>query len=180
MKHLGLLLGSALLALVIVFPAAAADGDQLKVPFTAQNDSGITGTANFVEQSGKTTVTIDLVGTAADSDHPSHIHVGTCENLDPAPTYPLNDIIDGHSETVVDVTIATLLASPFAVNVHKSAEEISTYVACANIVASTSGQVLPNTGGGQSSDTLPLAAIAGLALIAIGGGLFVVRQRMAS
>ncbi|MCO5176434.1 MAG: LPXTG cell wall anchor domain-containing protein [Thermomicrobiales bacterium] len=179
MRRLGLLVGSALLALAIVFPVAAADGDQLEVPFTEQNDSGITGTATFVEQAGKTTVTVDLIGSATDVEQPSHIHVGTCDNLDPLPTYPLNNIVDGHSETVVDVTIATLLASPFAVNVHKSAEEIDTYVACAEIVASTSGQVMPNTGGGQNSDTLPIAAIAGLVLIALGGGLFVVRQRMA-
>jgi len=178
-RHVALLLGIGLLTLLLVSPAAAADGDQLQVPFAAQNDSGITGTATFVEQSGKTTVTVDLIGASTDVEHPSHIHVGTCDNLDPAPTYPLNNIIDGHSETVIDATLATLLASPFAVNVHKSAEEITTYVACADIVASTSGHVMPNTGGGQGSDTLPLAAIAGLALIALGGGLFVVRQRMA-
>jgi len=25
-------------------------------------------------------------------DHPAHIHVGTCDNLDPNPTYPLTDV----------------------------------------------------------------------------------------
>ncbi len=179
MRHLGLLLGAALLALVFVSPAAAADGDQLEVPFVAQNDSGISGTATLVEQGGKTTVTIDLTGASASVEQPSHIHAGTCADLDPAPTYPLNNVVKGHSETVVDATLATLLASPFAINVHKSAEEITTYVACADIVASASGQVLPNTGGGHDSGTLPLAPIAGLALIALGGGLFVLRRRMA-
>ncbi len=179
MRHLGLLLGSGLLALLLVSPAAAADGDRLEAPFVAQNDSGISGTATFVEQDGKTTVTIDLTGASDSVEQPAHIHAGTCADLDPAPTYPLNNVVDGHSETVVDATIATLLDSPFAVNVHKSAEEITTYVACADIVSSASGQVLPNTGGGSTSESITLASIAGLGLIVLGGGLFVLRRRMA-
>lgn len=179
MRHLGLLIGAGLLALLLVSPAAAADGDRLEVPFSAQNDSGISGTATLVEQGGKTTVTIDLKGASDAVEQPDHIHAGTCATLDPAPTYPLNNVVKGHSETVVDATIATLLSSPFAINVHKSAAEITTYVACADIVANTSGQVLPNTGGGSSSGSMTLVSIAGLGLIALGGGLFVLRRRMA-
>lgn len=179
MRQLALLIGAGLLALLLVSPAAAADGDQLEVPFAAQNDSGISGTATFVEHDGKTTVTIDLTGAADAVEQPAHIHAGTCATLDPAPTYPLNNVVDGHSETVVDATIATLLASPFAINVHKSAEEITTYVACADIVSSASGQVLPNTGGGSASGSMTLASIAGLGLIVLGGGLFVLRRRVA-
>ena len=43
-------------------------------------------------------------------------------------------MVGGKSNTTIKgVTVAQLLASPNAVNVHKSATEIPTYVACGNI-----------------------------------------------
>ncbi|HVL26105.1 MAG TPA: hypothetical protein VM450_18575 [Thermomicrobiales bacterium] len=75
----------------------------------------------------------------AGAAHPSHIHKGTCAELDPNPAYPLNDVTqigDGavaSSTTTVDVSLDDLLASPYAINVHKSAEDISTYVACGDL-----------------------------------------------
>ena len=73
---------------------------------------------------------------------------GTCEKLDPKPTYPLVSAVDGKSmsekirmapaadSTVpgVPVTIADLLKAPYAINVHKSGAEAMVYVACGNIV----------------------------------------------
>ncbi len=79
--------------------------------------------------------------------HPAHIHVGTCAELDPNPTYPLNDVTqvedsDVSTSTIsLDVTLDDLLASPFAINAHESAENITTYVACGDI----SGPVVDGT-----------------------------------
>jgi hypothetical protein len=179
LKRLSVAFGAAILALGLITPAFAADGDTLNVTFAAQNDSGLSGTATLMEQGGQTMVMIALDGAEDGVEMPSHIHVGTCDNLDPAPTYPLNNVVDGKSDTTVDVDIATLLASPFAINVHKSAEEITTYVACANLVTSTGGgEVMPNTGS-PSDGTSPLLPIAGAGLIVLGAGLTLLRRRMA-
>lgn len=97
---------------------------------------------------------------AADEDgapHPAHIHSGTCTELGDV-VYPLTDIsaammMDGTpmaamghdmdmsgeaikveaSFTTVPSTLADLLASPYAVNIHESAENIGNYIACGNI-----------------------------------------------
>lgn len=75
--------------------------------------------------------------------HPSHIHQGTCATLDPNPQYPLSDVTAVSadapagaveaSNSTVDVTLDELLASPHAINVHESAENIQTYIACGDI-----------------------------------------------
>jgi len=76
---------------------------------------------------------------AATVAHPSHIHAGTCADLDPNPAYPLNDVApvgDGAVESgqsTVDVTLDDLLASPYAINVRASADDIETYIACGDI-----------------------------------------------
>ncbi len=114
-------------------PAAART--TLTVPLAQLNASGITGTAKLSEANGKTTVVVDVTGAPSGVAMPSHIHEGTCANLNPLPKYPLIDIVDGHSETVVDTTISALLASQFAINVHKSATDIKVYVACGDLVA---------------------------------------------
>ncbi len=71
--------------------------------------------------------------------HPAHIHAGTCAALDPNPTWPLTDVSQiedsevATSSTTIDATIDDLLASPFAINAHESAENITTYVACGDL-----------------------------------------------
>jgi hypothetical protein len=175
-SRISILLGVLILVVGLSVSASAADGDTLNVTFAPQNDSGLSGTATLVEQGGKTTVTVALTGAATATEMPSHIHVGTCDNLDPAPTYPLNNIVDGKSVTTIDAPIATLLASPFAINVHKSAQDIATYVACADLVASSAGsQVMPNTGQ-PASGTNYFLPIAGVVLIIMGAGFAFVRR----
>ncbi|MGI8482797.1 MAG: cupredoxin domain-containing protein [Thermomicrobiales bacterium] len=147
---LGLALGMvSLLAIsTSAIPVAAHDHGtpvptetSLVVPLGQLNDSGITGTATLDEANGKTTVTVDVTNAPSGVAMPSHIHVGTCDTLDPVPTFPLNDVVEGHAVTVIDTTIAHLLASPFAVNLHKSAEEITVYVACGNITSTSATPV---------------------------------------
>ena len=66
---------------------------------------------------------------------PAHIHRGTCANLDKAVAFPLNPVVGGKSTTTVDYPVGYLVRAgqPFAINVHKSATEAGTYVACADI-----------------------------------------------
>lgn len=79
-----------------------------------------------------------------DATHPSHIHRGTCADLDPNPEYPLSDVgpvlpeaEPGSIEvgiTSLDVSLDALLAEPFAINLHESTENVENYIACGDIV----------------------------------------------
>lgn len=176
-KRITLFFVTAILTMLLVVPVSAADGDSVTVTLSEQNGSGMSGTATLTEQGGKTTVTLNLTGDTSSVEHPAHIHMGTCATLDPKPKYPLSNVVNGQSETTVDATIADLLASPHAINLHKSKDEISVYIACGDIAGGTGGgQVVPNTGGGSNGGTLslPLATLVGVALV--GSGLFLRRR----
>lgn len=118
--------------------ASAGDGTPeaeagLTVELEELNDSGVSGTATLTEAGeNQTTVTIKVEG--ATGDHPAHIHTGTCDDLNPNPLFPLNNVdANGNSETTVDVGLTELSGGGFAINLHKSAQEIGVYVACGNI-----------------------------------------------
>jgi hypothetical protein len=102
----------------------------------AQNNSAEQGTATLYDGVNGLIVKLRLAGAAEGVDQPAHIHKGTCEKLDPKPTYGLKSVHDGQSETTVPgITIAQLQKSPYAINVHKSAKEAAIYVSCGNITA---------------------------------------------
>ena len=68
-----------------------------------------------------------------DTPQPAHIHAGACPKPG-AIVYPLNDVVNGFSETMIDVDIQTIRSQfPLAVNVHKSASQSAIYVACGNL-----------------------------------------------
>jgi hypothetical protein len=121
-------------------PAVAADNmssgmmaaSSMTVKLTAQNGSGENGTAVLKDVTGGVSVVIALKGAPA-SAQPAHIHTGAC----PKPggvKYPLTNVVNGASTTVVkDTTIAKLLASPMAINIHESAADLQKYVSCGDI-----------------------------------------------
>jgi hypothetical protein len=116
-------------------PAGAADNSGGRVfALDAQNSSGEHGTVALKPRGDKTVVEIHLIG-APTTAQPAHVHLGSCAKLDPTPKYPLTSIVDGISETTLDVPIATLVAGTMAVNVHKSADDLKTYVACGDLTA---------------------------------------------
>jgi hypothetical protein len=112
---------------------AEAGANEVTVTLDELNDSGVSGTATLTEVGdNQTRVVIDVTG--ATGDHPAHIHTGTCDDLNPNPLFPLNNIdADGKSDTTVDVGLAELTGGGFAINLHKSQQEIGVYVACGNI-----------------------------------------------
>lgn len=85
--------------------------------------------------------------------HPAHIHEGTCDDLNPSPAFPLADVTlpaddaatsapmgrmaERHevetSSTTVPVALEDLLAAPYGINIHQSAEQIDVYIACGEI-----------------------------------------------
>jgi Cu/Zn superoxide dismutase len=101
------------------------------VELDAQNGSGETGTATFTPQGNKTQVVLQLTGAPADAQ-PAHIHEGSCAKLNPAPKIPLQNVVNGKSTTVLDMPINEVMAGG-AVNVHKSTQDLKTYVACGDL-----------------------------------------------
>lgn len=110
-----------------------AKAKTMTIDIKAQNDSGINGKAVLTEENGKVKVAMMLTGSPAGVSEPAHIHTGTCATLDGV-KYPLTSVVDGKSETTVDVTFAQLAAGmPLAINVHKSGAEVGVYVACGDL-----------------------------------------------
>ncbi len=141
MRTLILSVVGTLLAL-IVFALPVAAQESVTITLREQSGSGQSGTAVLTAVGNQTRVVVTLSNPPAGVAQPAHIHEGTCANLNPQPRYPLQSLMNGRSETVVDVPLSQLLAGQFAINVHKSQEEIKTYVACGEIRA----QVTPMTG----------------------------------
>jgi hypothetical protein len=113
--------------------AGEALQDGLTVELAEQNSSGQSGTATFtVNDEGVLHVSIMLSGGSSEPQ-PAHIHKGTCDDLDPNPAFPLENVVNGSSETDVDVSLDDLALSSYAVNVHKSEAEADVYVACGDI-----------------------------------------------
>jgi hypothetical protein len=134
------ILSSLALGTAVVFAASAqttapmAAKKPIHVRLLTQNNSGEKGTATLFDGAKGLIVKLRMDG--SEVDQPAHIHKGTCDKLDPKPTYPLRTIHDGESETTVEgVTISQLEKTPYAINVHKSTKEIPVYVSCGNLVA---------------------------------------------
>lgn len=138
-------------------------GGVITVPLVMQNDSGLQGSAVIVDNAdGKAVVRIKLKTGDNDmmmrpmesnegeggemhmwkdmstSTYPAHIHLGACPTPG-AVVYPLTSIVDGTSETVLATSTKALIGGlPLAINVHKSATELATFVACGDLKASDS------------------------------------------
>jgi hypothetical protein len=123
---------AACLVLAVARTALGAHPDVV-VKLLQQNSSGEYGTATLSDLDGRTRVVIDLEHENTSGDQPAHIHLGSCAKLNPAPKYPLKSVILGHSNTVVDVPMKTLLGGTMAINVHESTKQLTKYVACGDI-----------------------------------------------
>jgi hypothetical protein len=111
-------------------PALAADSASVKL--SPQSGSKESGTATLTKQGDKQTKVVVSV-TGGSGSQPAHIHKGTCAQLDPKPAFPLSPVVNGKSETVVNASLDDLAKGGYAINGHKSAEDIKTYVFCGDI-----------------------------------------------
>ena len=109
---------------------ALAQNAPMTIKLDEQNKSGESGSATITPQGNKTQVVLDIKG-APDAAQPAHIHTGTCANLDPKPKIPLQNVVKGKSTTVIDMPMSQVAMG--AINVHKSTEDIKTYVACGDL-----------------------------------------------
>lgn len=119
----------------IALSATAATPATITIKLGALNGSGETGTATLTQLASGVKVVVALKNAPA-AAQPTHIHIGTCGNINKAPEYPLSNTVGGAgTSTVAGVTIKQLLAGKYAINVHKSTMDLGTYVACGNITA---------------------------------------------
>jgi len=103
------------------------------VALSAQNSSGMNGTATLTDMDGSTLVELALSGAPAGIEQPAHIHTGSCAEIGGV-VYPLTSPVNGVSETTLNVSLDAILAQlPLALNVHKSAAEANVYVACGDL-----------------------------------------------
>jgi hypothetical protein len=111
-----------------------AGGDETTVELAAVGDSGQSGTATLTptEDQTQTSVVVEVDDPVSDSQ-PAHIHEGTCDDLNPAPAYGLPNVVDGRSETTVDASLDDLTGGTYAINLHMSDAELTTYTSCGNI-----------------------------------------------
>ena len=107
---------------------------EVAITLNALNNSSQSGRATLTDVDGKKTKVVVEVGSGpAGIAQPAHIHVGACPNPE-AVTYPLKNVVNGRSETMLEVSLLTLKEKlPLAVNVHKSAAEVKVYVSCGDL-----------------------------------------------
>ena len=119
------------LTMMVGFASTTMAADSVSVTLAPQGGSGESGTATLTKEGAKTKVTLSVPN--AKGTQPTHIHKGTCATLDPKPAYPLSPLTDGKSETVVNVSLEDLEKGGYAINGHKSAQDLKTYVFCGDI-----------------------------------------------
>lgn len=120
----------------LVLCASQVDAQQpetITVPMRALNGSGEDGSAVLTQTAEGVRVVVQL-NHASDDAQPTHIHIGTCGAINKAPEYGLALTVDGKSDSVVKgIRLSDLMKAKYAINVHKSASDLGTYVSCGDI-----------------------------------------------
>lgn len=128
-----LMFASIIIAVMTGSALAAGDAPaSVTVTMAPQNGSNESGTATLT-QTGKNVQVVIALQNAPATAQPAHIHPGSCAKLNPAPKYPLSNVVNGQSTTTVKNVKLSDLAGGFAINVHKSADDLKTYVSCGDI-----------------------------------------------
>ena len=125
---------AVLLSLLLFGASFALAADSAAAKLAPQNNSGESGTATLTKAGdSQTKVVLEVKGAPSGGPQPVHIHKGTCDKLDPKPTYPLSPLVNGKSETTVNASLDSLEKGGYVINGHKSPQEVSTYVFCGTI-----------------------------------------------
>ena len=107
-------------------PQAGPGQSAITVQLQPKGNSGVSGTATLTPQGNQTKVVVQLTGNTSGVAQPAHFHTGTCDKLDPKPKFPLADVVNGASSSVVSAPVAELTSGQYTINIHKSAAEIKT------------------------------------------------------
>lgn len=120
-------------------------------------DGSQTGTATLTAKGGQTEVVINVQASAAGVAQPAHIHEGGCPGVGPV-IYPLTNVVDGKSTTLVNAGLGGLLNGTFAINVHESAVRSAIYTSCGNVQAANTQSItielVAGREGGQTGSAM--------------------------
>jgi len=112
----------------------AMSNSVLNINMGQQNKSKQNGTATVKDVNGGVWVKVSVFNEPKGGSEPAHIHMGTCDKLNPAPWKPLSNVVNGTSTTTVKgVTVAQLKKAHYAINVHESASNLKHYVSCGDL-----------------------------------------------
>ena len=79
---------TVVLGLLLLGVTSALAADSATAKLAPQNNSGESGTATLTKAGdNQTKVVLDVKGAPSGAAQPVHIHKGTCDTLDPKPTY---------------------------------------------------------------------------------------------
>lgn len=113
----------------------------IRYPVTEMNGTGINGLVIVKGDTRNSTVTVLMQGTPAGGKHPMHFHAGNCDSNGDV-VIPLNDLdgTTGTSRTVVNVPYGTIVGGDHYLNIHLSADDMGTIVACGEVGLEAMGQ----------------------------------------
>lgn len=131
---MSLRIAAATAALVLATSTFALAAGPVKFTLHPQNHSGETGYVTMTQDGDNVVVAVTTTNAPDATAQPIHIHKGTCDTLDPKPTYPLTTLQGGTSTTTLKgLTLAQLEDGNYAINIHHSTSDVPTYYACGNI-----------------------------------------------
>jgi hypothetical protein len=133
---------AAVVVLTIAAISPAAAQDTITIDMQEIDGSGQSGTANITSDGDQVTVSIEIDAGPDGEPQPVHIHEGNCRDLGDV-AVPLEDVVDGVSESTADISLSELIAGDYAINVHLSEDQMDVYVACGTT---------PLIGGGPADD----------------------------
>jgi uncharacterized surface protein with fasciclin (FAS1) repeats len=112
----------------------------IRYPVSEVNGTGINGLVIVKGDTRNSTVTVLMQGTPAGGKHPMHFHAGNCDSNGDV-VIPLNDLdgTTGTSRTVVNVPYGTIVGGDHYLNIHLSAEDMGTIVACGEVGLGATG-----------------------------------------
>ena len=167
------------LALGLSTVAFANEGDMVTIDLEGKSGyEGVSGTATLTDMGDNTTkVVVELEGGPEGGVHPMHFHDGTsCEQNEPV-VHPLTPLEEGMSTTTLDASLDHLVEENYYLNVHMSAEDLTTVIACGDEYVEMAET--PDTGAGAMAQGNG-ASVMGLGLVAAvlaAGALLVFRPR---
>jgi LPXTG-motif cell wall-anchored protein len=143
-------------ALLLGASVVSAQDQTLTVPLAEQNDSGMSGSAVLTQMGDDLRVVLTLTGTEAGGSHPAHIHSGRCPNPGGV-VHPLTNVVNGTSTTTIaGASLADVADGNHAINIHKSAEELSVYTACGDIQVMAAAPTAAPTMAAAGTATSPM------------------------
>jgi hypothetical protein len=98
--------------------------------------SGQTGTATLVAAGEQTDVSIEIDGEPVSDSQPAFIYEGNCGSVPGdlgEPAFELPNVVGGAASATVDVPLETLTSGNYAINLHRSDEDLPTYTSCGKI-----------------------------------------------